>query len=435
MRIIKTTDRVSGAILREIINRASRDNMEIEKKVKRILSDIEKEGDKAVIKYTELYDGISLKPSEIRVSRDKIKRACKSVNKKTLKSLEISAERIKRFHEKERLNSWFTVEDGSILGQLRRPLRRIGVYVPGGKAAYPSSVLMNVIPAKVAGVSEIAMCVPMPAGDINSYILAAADIAGVTEIYRIGGAQAIGAMAYGTRTTPKVDKIVGPGNIYVATAKRLVFGMVDIDMMAGPSEILIIADEKADPEFIAADLLSQAEHDEMASSILLTDSKSLAIKTEKEISKQLKKTKRKMIAEKSLKKYGAIIVTKNMIEAIDIANEIAPEHLEIMVERPFEIIGKIKNAGAIFLGPWTPEAVGDYSAGPNHVLPTGGTARFFSPLGVEDFMKRTSFLSFTREGLEGIGGTVISIAEIEGLKAHGDSVRIRLKKDSRLKKG
>jgi histidinol dehydrogenase len=435
MRIIKTTDRVSGAILREIINRASRDNMEIEKKVKRILSDIEKEGDKAVVRYTELYDGISLKPFEIRISRDKVKRAFRSLDRKTLKSLEISAERIRKFHEKERLNSWFTVEDGSILGQLRRPLRRVGVYVPGGKAAYPSSVMMNVIPAKVAGVDEIAMCVPTQRGKINPYILAAADMAGVTEIYRIGGAQAIGAMAYGTKTIPKVDKIIGPGNIYVATAKRLVFGIVDIDMIAGPSEILIIADEKADPVFIAADLLSQAEHDEMASSILLTDSGSLAIKTEKEVSKQLKKTKRKTIAEKSFKKYGAIIVTKNMIEAIDIANEIAPEHLEIMVERPFEIIGKIKNAGAIFLGPWTPEAVGDYSAGPNHVLPTGGTARFFSPLGVEDFMKRTSFLSFSRKGIEGIGDTVIRMAEIEGLKAHGDSVRIRLKKDSRLKKG
>ncbi|MBI5199108.1 MAG: histidinol dehydrogenase [Nitrospirae bacterium] len=427
MRLIKTGGRDSRVFINEIIKRATRDTGEIEEKVRRILSDIKREGDRAIVRYTELYDGISLKPSEIKLSRDKIKKACKSLNKKILKSLEISAERIRRFHEMERLNSWFTVEDGSILGQLRRPLRRVGVYVPGGKAAYPSSVMMNVIPAKVAGVDEIAMCVPTQRGEINPYVLAVADIAGVTEIYRIGGAQAIGAMAYGTRTIPKVDKIICPGNIYVATAKRLVFGIVDIDMIAGPSEILIIADEKADPVFIAADLLSQAEHDEMASSILLTDSKSLAIKTEKEVSKQLKKTKRKTIAEKSLKKYGAIIVTKNMIEAIDIANEIAPEHLEIMVERPLEIIGKIKNAGAIFLGPWTPEAVGDYSAGPNHVLPTGGTARFFSPLGVEDFMKRTNLLSFSRKGLEGIGDTVIRIAEIEGLKAHGESVRIRLK--------
>jgi histidinol dehydrogenase len=428
MRIIKTSDRGSRAVLKEIINRASRDNKEIEKKVRKILSDIEKEGDNAVVRYTELYDSISLKPSEIRLSRDKIVRAGKSLNKKALKSLEVSAERIKRFHEKERLNSWFTVEDGSILGQLRRPLRRVGVYVPGGKAAYPSSVLMNVIPAKVAGVSEIAMCVPMPAGDINSYILAAADISGVTEIYRIGGAQAIGAMAYGTKTIPKVDKIVGPGNIYVATAKRLVFGIVDIDMVAGPSEILIIADGKADPEFIAADLLSQAEHDEMTSSILLTISESLAVNTKKEISKQLKRTKRKAIAGKSLGRYGAIIITKNIDEAINIANEIAPEHLEVMVERPFELVDKMENAGAIFLGSWTPEALGDYSAGPNHVLPTGGTARFFSPLGVDDFMKRTSILSFSREGLKRIGDTVVSMADMEGLKAHGDSVRIRLKK-------
>ena len=428
MRIIKTTDRDSGAVLKEIINRVSRDNVEIEKNVRNILSDVEREGDKAVIRYTELYDGISLKPSKIRISRDKVKGAFRSLDRKSLKSLNISAGRIRRFHEKERLNSWFTEEDGSILGQIRRPLSRVGVYVPGGKAAYPSSVLMNVMPAKVAGVSEIAMCVPMPKGDINPYILAAAEIAGVTEIYGIGGAQAIGAMAYGTKTISRVDKIVGPGNIYVATAKRLVFGIVDIDMVAGPSEILIIADENADPEFIAADLLSQAEHDEMASSILVTTSESLAKETEKELSRQLLKTQRKAIASRSLGRYGVIIITKNLTEAIKIANEISPEHLEVMVKRPFKVIDKIRNAGAVFLGPWTPEALGDYSAGPNHVLPTGGTARFFSPLGVEDFMKRTSLLSFSRKGLERIGDTVIRMADLEGLKAHGESVRIRLRK-------
>ena len=428
MRIIKTTDRDSGAVLKEIINRVSRDNVEIEKNVRNILSDVEREGDKAVIRYTELYDGISLKPSKIRISRDKVKGAFRSLDRKSLKSLNISAGRIRRFHEKERLNSWFTEEDGSILGQIRRPLSRVGVYVPGGKASYPSSVLMNVIPAKVAGVSEIAMCVPMPKGDINPYILAAAEIVGVTEIYGIGGAQAIGAMAYGTKTISRVDKIVGPGNIYVATAKRLVFGIVDIDMVAGPSEILIIADENADPEFIAADLLSQAEHDEMASSILVTTSESLAKETEKELSRQLLKTQRKAIASRSLGRYGVIIITKNLTEAIKIANEISPEHLEVMVKRPFKVIDKIRNAGAVFLGPWTPEALGDYSAGPNHVLPTGGTARFFSPLGVEDFMKRTSLLSFSRKGLERIGDTVIRMADLEGLKAHGESVRIRLRK-------
>lgn len=428
MRIIKTGNRDSRAVINGIINRASRGNVEIEKNVRKILSDVEKEGDKAVIRYTELYDGISLKPSKIRISRDKVKSAFRSLDRKSLKSLNISAGRIRRFHEKERLNSWFTEEDGSILGQIRRPLSRVGVYVPGGKAAYPSSVLMNVMPAKVAGVREIAMCVPMPKGDINPYILAAAEIAGVTEIYGIGGAQAIGAMAYGTKTISRVDKIVGPGNIYVATAKRLVFGIVDIDMVAGPSEILIIADENADPEFIAADLLSQAEHDEMASSILVTTSASLAKETEKELSRQLLKTQRKAIASRSLGKYGVIIITKNLTEAIKIANEISPEHLEVMVKRPFKVIDKIRNAGAVFLGPWTPEALGDYSAGPNHVLPTGGTARFFSPLGVEDFMKRTSLLSFSREGLEKIGDTVMRIADLEGLKAHGDSVRIRLRK-------
>ncbi len=428
MRIIKKGARDSRTVLNGIINRASRGNAEIEKNVRKILSDVEKEGDKAVIRYTELYDGISLRPSEIRISRDKVKGAFRSLDRKSLKSLEISAGRIKRFHEKERLNSWFTEEDGSILGQIRRPLSRVGVYVPGGKASYPSSVLMNVMPAKVAGVSEIAMCVPMPKGDINPYILAAAEIAGVTEIYGIGGAQAIGAMAYGTKTISRVDKIVGPGNIYVATAKRLVFGIVDIDMVAGPSEILIIADENADPEFIAADLLSQAEHDEMASSILVTTSASLAKETEKEISRQLLKTQRKAIASRSLGRYGVIIITKNLTEAIKIANEISPEHLEVMAKRPFKIIDKIRNAGAVFLGPWTPEALGDYSAGPNHVLPTGGTARFFSPLGVEDFMKRTSLLSFNRKGLERIGDTVIRMADLEGLKAHAESVRIRLRK-------
>lgn len=428
MRIIKTVNRNSRAVINGIINRVSTDNLAIEKNVRKILSDIKKEGDKAIIRYTALYDGISLKPSKIRISGDKVKRAFRSLDRKSLKSLEISAGRIKRFHEKERHNSWFTEEDGSILGQIRRPLSRVGVYVPGGKATYPSSVLMNVIPAKVAGVNEIAMCVPMPKGDINPYILAAAKIAGVTEIYGIGGAQAIGAMAYGTKTISRVDKIVGPGNIYVATAKRLVFGAVDIDMVAGPSEILIMADENADPEFIAADLLSQAEHDEMASSILVTTSESLAKETEKELSRQLRKTQRKAIASRSLGKYGVIIITKNLTEAIKIANEIAPEHMEVMVKRPFKVIDKIRNAGAVFLGPWTPEALGDYSAGPNHVLPTGGTARFFSPLGVEDFMKRTSLLSFSRKGLERIGDTVIRMADLEGLKAHGESVRIRLRK-------
>jgi len=431
MRVIKTGDKGARALITEITKRAKRDTEEIEERVREIISDVEKKGDEAIIRYTELFDGISLKTSELRLSRDIIKRARRSLDSDALHALESSAERIKRFHEKEKQNSWFMVEDGSIIGQLRRPLRRVGVYVPGGKATYPSSVLMNVLPAKVAGVPEIAICVPGQRGDISPYILAAADIAGVTEIYRIGGAQAIGAMAYGTDTIPRVDKIVGPGNIYVATAKRLVFGIVDIDMIAGPSEILIIADERADPVYVAADLIGQAEHDEMASSILLTTSEALALKTRQEIARQIKKTSRRAIAERSLERYGAIIITKGLFEAITIANEIAPEHLELMVERPFEVIEKITNAGAIFLGQWTPEALGDYSAGPNHVLPTGGTARFFSPLGVDDFMKRTSLLSFSKEGLYGIGDTVIKMADIEGLKAHGNSVRVRLRKGGR----
>lgn len=427
MKVVKYNERGARAVIKEIISRAEGDT-EVEEKVRNILSDVGEKGDKALLRYTEKFDGISLKPSEIRISKEEIKRVLRDLNREAIRALEFSAERIMRFHEKEKENSWFTLEDGAILGQIKRPLRRVGVYVPGGKAAYPSSLLMNVLPAKVAGVSEIAVCVPTSRGEINPYILKAAEMAGVDEIYRIGGAQAIGAMAYGTKTIPRVDKIVGPGNIYVATAKRLVFGIVDIDMVAGPSEILIIADEKANPVFIAADLLSQAEHDEMASSILLITSEPLAIKTKKEISRQIKRAPRRAIAERALERYGAIIVTKNLLEAVNIANEIAPEHLELMVERPFEILEGIKNAGAIFLGPWTPEAVGDYSAGPNHVLPTGGTARFFSPLGVNDFMKRTSLISFSKEGLDRIGDKVLRMADMEGLQAHGDSIRIRMKK-------
>lgn len=435
MKIIRTKDKGSKAFIEEIKNRGSRDIEKIEEKVKNILSDIRDRGDSAVLSFTERFDGITLRPSEIRLSRAMIKKSIKSLDKKKFDALRVSAERIKRFHEKEKENSWFFLEDGSLLGQMKRPLRRVGVYVPGGKAAYPSSVLMNVLPAKVAGVPEIAMCVPMPGGDINPCILAAADIADVNEIYRIGGVQAVGAMAYGTDTIPKVDKIVGPGNIYVATAKRFVFGLVDIDMVAGPSEVLIIADENANPGFIAADLLGQAEHDEMASSILITTSEALANKVNEELSAQLKRSVRRAIAERSIGKYGAVIVAKDIEETLIIANEIAPEHLEIMLERPFEVIDRIENAGAVFLGPWTPEALGDYSAGPNHVLPTGGTARFFSPLGVQDFMKRTSLLSFSREGLEKIGDTVIRMSDIEGLKAHGNSVRIRLKKEHKPGKG
>jgi histidinol dehydrogenase len=298
--------------------------------------------------------------------------------------------------------------------------------VPGGKACYPSSVLMNVIPAKVAGVEQLIMCSPIPGGALNPYILVAADIAGITEIYKVGGAQAVAAMAYGTATIPKVDKIVGPGNIYVATAKRYVFGQVDIDMIAGPSEILVIADDSADPEFVAADLLSQAEHDELASSILVTPSSALAVRVEAEVERQLANLIRKDIARKAVDRFGAIVVVKDLAAAAEVSNAIAPEHLELSVEQPFELLSQIRNAGAIFLGHYTPESVGDYIAGPNHVLPTGGTARFFSPLSTDDFMKKSSLIFYTKEGLDKVSEAVLQIADVEGLEAHGNTIRVRM---------
>jgi histidinol dehydrogenase len=307
-----------------------------------------------------------------------------------------------------------------------RPLERVGVYIPGGKASYPSSLLMNVIPAQVAGVKEIVVVSPTPRGGVNPFLLLAAQILGITGIYRVGGAQAVGALAYGTRSVPRVDKIVGPGNIYVATAKRLVFGEVDIDMIAGPSEILIVSDGKGSPSFLAADLLSQAEHDEMALPILITTSSAFARKVQKEVSHQLRTIEESRIAAASVKRQGLIIVVNKLKEALDLANDIAPEHLELAVEKPWELLGHVRNAGAVFLGHYTPEAVGDYIAGPNHTLPTGGTARFFSPLSVSDFLKKTSVLSFSQEVLDEVGGHVIRCAEKEGLNAHARAVKVRL---------
>lgn len=397
----------------------------VEKTVKKIIADVIKKGDRAVIRYTEKFD--SLKIKELRIKPSEIARYADKADKKMVKHLELAAKRIKTFHEMQKEESWFLTEDKTILGQIVRPLERVGAYVPGGKASYPSTVLMNVIPAQVAGVKEIVVCVPTPRNEINPYVMAAVKMLGIKEVYRIGGAQAIAAMAYGTETIKSVDKIVGPGNIYVATAKKLVFGEVDIDMIAGPSEVLIIADKTADPVFIAADLLSQAEHDELASSILITNSKAVAEVVRKELAKQLSELKRKAIAEKSIRKHGAILVTKDLKEAVRISNEIAPEHLEIMTEKPGELLNSIKNAGAIFLGKWTPEPLGDYIAGPNHTLPTGGTARFFSPLGVYDFMKRSSVLSFSKKGFMKLAEAVLNIAEIEGLSAHADTIKVRLK--------
>jgi len=426
MRIIKTAKDI-GIFLNTLRRRASGGDPKIEEAVSSILSDVRKNGDKAVIKYTKRFDYAKAEPLVFKTSE--ISRFADKADRKVVKALEFSADRIRRFHELQKEESWrMKDKTGALLGQMIRPVERAGVYVPGGKASYPSTVLMNVIPAQVAGVKEVAVCVPTPRGEINPYVMAAIKMLGIKEAYRIGGAQAIGAMAYGTKTIKRVDKIVGPGNIYVATAKRMVFGEVDIDMIAGPSEILIIADASADPEFIAADLLSQAEHDELASSILITNSSLLSDKVYAEVEGQLRGLKRKHIAKKSLKKYGAIIVTKNINEAVKLANKIAPEHLEIMTKTPDAILPMIQNAGAIFLGKWTPEALGDYSAGPNHTLPTGGTARFFSPLGVYDFIKRSSVLSFTRNGFTKLAKTVETIADVEGLEAHGNTIRVRMGK-------
>lgn len=439
MRVIKKAKEIN-IFLSILRRRASGGGSAIERVVNSILSDVKKNGDAAVLRYTRKFDYADAK--SLLFKRPEISKFADKSDRKIVRALEISAKRIRRFHEMQKEESWMArdseyrklpankntnpVFSHALLGQMICPIERVGVYVPGGKASYPSTVLMNVIPAQVAGVKEIAVCVPTPYGEINPYVMAAIEMLGIKEAYRIGGAQAVGAMAYGTQTIKRVDKIVGPGNIYVAMAKRMVFGEVDIDMIAGPSEILIIADASANPAFIAADLLSQAEHDELASSVLITDSEILAVDVSEEIERQMSKLKRRAIANKSLKNYGAVIITKDIAGAVKLSNDIAPEHLEIMTERPAALLPAIKNAGAIFLDRWTPETLGDYSAGPNHTLPTGGTARFFSPLGVYDFIKRSSLLSFTRDGFMKLAKTVETIADIEGLEAHGNTVRVRM---------
>ena len=422
MRLIKNEKELQD-FLNVLRDRAAGGSPEIEQRVRAILDDVKKHGDRAVRKYTKTFD--SLKTEQLRILPKEIARHAAKADRNVVKALELSAKRIYAFHERQTEKSWSSFEDGALLGQVIQPLERVGIYIPGGKASYPSTVLMNVIPAQVAGVKETALCVPTPKGEMNPVVMAAIKLLGIQEVYRIGGAQAIGAMAYGTETIKKVDKIVGPGNIYVATAKKMVFGVVDIDMIAGPSEILILADESADPVFVAADLLSQAEHDEYASSILITDSKTVAEAVSRELEKQLRGLKRKEIAKRSLDTYGAIILTKTLAKAAELSNAVAPEHLEIMTENPDMIVPLIKNAGAIFLGMWTPEALGDYAAGPNHTLPTGGTARFSSPLGVYDFIKRSSLIGFTREGFLRLAGTVKTIADAEGLEAHENTVRVR----------
>ncbi|MDO4730512.1 MAG: histidinol dehydrogenase [Clostridia bacterium] len=402
---------------------------DIEKKVRDIIEDVRINKDKALFKYTEMFDGVV--PEEYEVSEEEKQYAIENCDKDFLKAIKKCAENIFSFHQKQLEKSWIdTNENGVILGQRIRGLAKVGIYVPGGTAAYPSSVLMNAIPARIAGVKEIIMVTP-PFKDENSKnnILAAAVVAKVDRIFTFGGAQAVAALAFGTEIIPKVDKIVGPGNIFVATAKKLLYGTVDIDMVAGPSEILVIADKTANPKFLAADLLSQAEHDTMASSVLLVTDENLAYETMNQVKIQAEKLERYEIMKKSLKDYSAIIICKNIDTAIDIANDIAPEHLEVCVEDPMRYIGKIDNAGSVFLGHYSPEALGDYYAGPNHVLPTGATARFFSPLGVDSFIKKSSFIYYTFEALKEAKNDIITVANEEGLTAHANSVKVRFEED------
>ena len=428
IQILKFSDNDFVAKFQRIEQRADGVPAGIEETVKTIIADVRQRGDAALFELSKKFDRIDLDATNVEVSAAELDTALANVSDESLAALQLAADRIATYHAKQKQETWLsTDEDDVLLGQMVRPLDRVGIYIPGGKAAYPSSVLMNAIPAKVAGVGEVIMVVPMPGGEINPHVLAAAKIAGVDRIFKLGGSQAVAALAYGTESVPRVDKVTGPGNIYVATAKRLVFGQVDIDMIAGPSEILVINDGSGDAAHIAADLLSQAEHDELASAILVTSSEAMAAAVQREIEVQLQQLSRETIARQSIDDYGAIIVAENVAEAIEFSNRIAPEHLELAVDNPFEILSAIRHAGAIFMGHHTPEAAGDYLAGPNHTLPTGGTARFFSPLSLDDFVKKSSILSFSAEGLQRLGKEIVHIAELEGLEAHAKSVSIRLK--------
>lgn len=394
--------------------------------VDKIVGDVRRDGDEAVIKYTKLIDRTEFTPEEFVVTEAEYEAAYQEADPAVVDSLRKAAENVRRYHQEQKPNSWMTYRDkGSILGQSVIPLDRVGIYVPGGTAAYPSSVIMNAMPAVVAGVKEIIMMVPPKNGKINPYVLVAAKEAGVSQIFKIGGAQAIAAMAFGTETIPRVDKITGPGNIFVTLAKKAVYGHCDIDMLAGPSEILIVADKTADPAYTAADMLSQAEHDMLASSIVITDSPELAEKVAVEAEKQLKVLPREEITRASLDRNGMIIITEDIMQAVELANVSAPEHMEVLTEQPFQLLPYIRHAGAVFLGAYSPEPLGDYFAGPNHVLPTGGTARYYSVLNVETFMKRTSIISYTQEQLDAVSDDVIRLAEAEGLQAHANAVKLR----------
>jgi histidinol dehydrogenase len=428
IRLVKTTDPGFKPLLGRILERRGTHDDSIEQRVSEIIETVRRQGDRAVLRYTAMFDHVRLKLATLEVKKSEIKAALKTLPRDDLSALRLAAERISIFHRHQLQNSWqYRDRLGMTLGQRIAPLRRIGIYVPGGKALYPSTVLMNAIPAKVAGVDEIIMASPLGAG--SSILLAAARLAGVDRIFRIGGAQAVAAMAFGTPTIPKVDKIVGPGNIFVATAKRKVFGEVNIDSIAGPSEILLLVDNSADPVHVAADMLSQAEHDELAAALCVTASISLAQRIQTAIADRLRGTKRQVITIQSLKKYGAIIVARGTQEMIELANEIAPEHIELIVKQPEKLAARIHNAGAIFLGPYSAPPLGDYLAGPNHVLPTGGSARFFSPLGTYDFLKRTTIIRAERRALKALAPTITHLARLEGLDDHARSVEARFRQD------
>ncbi len=430
MRIVRSNDQTRQNILANLLKRDPNNYSGYEKTVQAIVEDVKRRRDEAILEYTKKFDGVELTPEELRVTAEEIEEALSLVEPSLLAVMKKSMKNIKEYHEKQKQYSWFDSRpDGTILGQKVTPLASVGVYVPGGKAAYPSSVLMNIIPAKVAGVSRIVMVTPPGKdGKVNPVTLAAAHLAGVTDAYKVGGAQAIAALAFGTGAIPRVDKIAGPGNIFVALAKKAVYGHVSIDSIAGPSEILVLADDSANPRYVAADLLSQAEHDELASAILVTASMELAKKVSAEAEAFVQKLSRQSILEKSLENYGYILVEDSMEDAIETANQIASEHLEIVTKNPFEVMTKIQNAGAIFLGEYSSEPLGDYFAGPNHVLPTNGTAKFFSPLGVDDYVKKSSIIYYSKEALEPIHKDIETFAEAEGLTAHANSIRVRFEK-------
>jgi len=426
IRLVKTTEAGFKPLLKKILDRRGTRAGGIERRVSEIVTAVERRGDRALLRYTRLFDRVRLSPSTMEVKPAEIRRALEKVAPRDLAVLKLAAKRIAAFHRRQLQKSWqYRDPLGMLLGQRITPLERIGVYVPGGKASYPSTVLMNAIPAKIAGVKEIIMTSPI--GNDGAIIIAAAQVAGVDRIFRVGGAQAVAAMAFGTKTIPKVDKIVGPGNIFVATAKRMVFGEVDIDSIAGPSEILLLADDSAEPVHVAADMLSQAEHDELAAALCLTTSVVTALKVQRAVDTLLRNTKRQAITLKALAKYGAIIVVRGQKEMIELANAIAPEHIELIVKQPQKLAKQIHNAGAMFLGPYSAPPLGDYLAGPNHVLPTGGSARFFSPLGTYDFLKRTSIIHAEKRALKALAPKITHLARLEGLDDHARSVEARFR--------